>query len=297
MKAWIAGVLVAVGGVAQAQGLVEQATDWTWTESDRPQGSQLIRGLPSPSERSYGQSLAASLQTSTRGAQRIGHFFHPGNDANKRLVARGVRVRLNDDDGTEIERFFLDSEQDAFEYALYGAEFGSGQDVIVEARGRQVVVIRGQRLEDPQRAARILDAAWGGLPAPKSLPSVSATRIDGSGMALVTRRPDPIFDREFQQSFDETRERIETGVEGFERLAPGDHYAFRLNNGWNGELHEDNGVRTLVTANSDTQREHLGEQLARAKGSEPPADSTPRKPLRGVAGVLGEALEVWFRIR
>jgi hypothetical protein len=263
---WIVVALVASGlvtGEARAQGMVELATDWAWPESLRPDPTpQKVRGWPSPREQSYGQAVTAAFGSSG-GAARIGHIFHPGHDPSRTQVAKGVRVTL--DDGTQIERFHFDSEQHAFDYAMYGADAGGGaaNPALIEARGRQAVVIRGPNLLDAERAGKLLDAAWNpALPTPEGAPSVSASLL-GDHIAIVTRKPDPIFDAEFQQSMDATRSRAESHADGFQRTGDG-RYAFDLNGGVNGELSHHEGVRAVVVASTPEAREQIERQLDRA---------------------------------
>jgi hypothetical protein len=74
-----------------------------------------------------------------------------------------------------------------------------------------------------------------------------------------------MLDGEFQETFDETRAKIDTGTPGFERLGPGEHSGFDFEGGWNGEMREQDGVRTVVSAKSREQRAQLDAHLARAQ--------------------------------
>lgn len=274
-------VASAFGGQAHAQGLVELSTDWVWPESVRKSDPepQLVRGLASSRERDFGSSVAAALGAEAGPVARIGHFFtNPNVSTPSILSARGVRVAL--DGGTVVERFHLDSEQHAFDYALYGVNLGDANSAgLVEARGKQVVVIRGPGLDDPDRASRAFDAAWGGgLPTPEGRPSVTASMLPGANMIITTRRPDPTFDREFEESRDAIRAQADERRPGFSQTGDG-RYTFELESGVNGELIHANGVRAVVIAGAPEKRDgangHLARALATGTARAPTASKLP----------------------
>jgi hypothetical protein len=62
-------------------------------------------------------------------------------------------------DGLEVTRLLFDRPLDALEYLEYVARPGRSP-LVVDARGRQAVVLSGRRLVGPERAARVLVAAW-----------------------------------------------------------------------------------------------------------------------------------------
>ncbi|MGE0712167.1 MAG: hypothetical protein AB7N76_29770 [Planctomycetota bacterium] len=268
-------LLVLFSGAASAQGLLERGTAWRWPGAERPAAAVRAAQPLSPLERRYADAFASALGSKALRAERIQQQVRIAPDVSvigagpadetsapsrgATIPARGVRVTLTD--GTVVERLRFPDDQAAFDYTLFGVDLGS-EDALVEARGGQVVVIRGAKLEDPARAAQALEAAWGTIRAAEGAPSVSAVVAKDGGMMLTYRGENEVLEREFQRAVNATQRRIDQGVPSF-RHEDGT-WSFGEGEGLNGKLSTEGGAHQVVVAHGQDQRARLEQQLQRA---------------------------------
>lgn len=180
-----------------------------------------MRG-PSQQEQAYVEGLSGALEAPLAATNVVSVRFlneapsvtqastPPGS--NSYTTGRGLAVEL---DGLEVERLRFRNAAEAERYALYAVPTDR-HPMSVEVRGRQVVVIHGEGLADPEQAAEIREAAWDGLPAPEGPPSVAATYLDSDQFFIENRTKDPELRRAIERAVEAAEERQKAGVEGFE---------------------------------------------------------------------------------
>ncbi len=260
-----------------------------------------IASRPSSGERALGLEIARILGSPVARQQRVIQEFSADHDPPISGTARGIQTVLADK--TVVERFLLPNPQAAFRYALDGAGVTPserGQDALLEVRGRQVVVIRGEGLDDPSRARDAFTAAWSGpLPKPTGPPSATATYLaENEGFVIVTRRSDSVLDQNFNEALDKARERAEKMQPGFTRLGDS-HYGFGHGTDSGGEISRANGTDAVLYGKTPEVREQLAQHLDRAmlrkKRQTPPSSSktTPLNQGRAYGGA-GGALDRLF---
>lgn len=262
--ALIACALWAASPAAHAQGALGHTTASTKRPGSGVPAVQLVRGLPSVKEQAYGLGLAKRLRVGARSVARIVHPVGPGRGD----LGRGVRVRL--DDGTTVDRLLFADEHQAYAYALHGAEAPAdeGAGLLVEARGRQVVVVRGAIDGSYARTGRLLDAAWDGLPVPHVLPSVSYANSGKGGLAFVARGGDPELEEQFAETLRHLGRQRDEGTTGVRALEDEQGYAFAYPSGMAGRAVRTANGLVVVTAPSSPELEHLEGFVGRALGKE-----------------------------
>lgn len=127
-----------------------------------------------------------------------GRMPHQGRDVHQREnrrawgtpSAEGVAARFR---GLEVRRLRFQSAHEAQLFALYAPKT-IGSPTLVEARGRQVVIARGERVADPAELAKIRSAAWSVLPHAPGAPSVAGVTLSRSTWAIETRIPNEGLD-------------------------------------------------------------------------------------------------------
>lgn len=107
----------------------------------------------SPRQLVFGNVLARELGLRLAGVQAVLHRARWGGRV---FEGTGPCVSL---DGVEVTRLLFDRPLDALDYLVHVARPGR-TPLVADARGRQLVMVSGRRLLAPERAARVLAAAW-----------------------------------------------------------------------------------------------------------------------------------------
>jgi hypothetical protein len=163
---------------------------------------------PHMGERQWAEQFGGPTR-SLRSAQQFRLRWRPGAGgltgtmaeagATATLEARGVRARF---DRLEVERLRFRTPQDAMLYAGGVAE-GEGTEVI-EVRGSQVVILRGEEVADPRLAAAARGLAWDRLGEITPRASLLAVRDGESSSVRSIRRG--AYSDSFRRAFDRAQE-------------------------------------------------------------------------------------------
>lgn len=135
-------VLLALGSQAEAQSEREQrfGKDLAFGTGQKLKSVKPVKWHARPKDRLLGQTQSGQTQSE-----------HPP-------LAKGVRVELGD--GRVVERVRFKTGKAAAEYVAHHADTQSSQPRIVEVRGKQVVVITGSPIADPQVAYKTRESVW-----------------------------------------------------------------------------------------------------------------------------------------
>lgn len=113
----------------------------------------VARRPASPRQEVFGRVLAKTLELELRGVEGV---THRATLDGRQIEGRGPAVRL---DGVQVTRLEFERAGDAL-YFLANVLRPGRSPQVGDARGRQLVVVSGARLGEPDRAARVLVAAW-----------------------------------------------------------------------------------------------------------------------------------------
>lgn len=204
-------ILFLGAGVASAQGLAH------WRSAKKDVEARRVRSILNPSEVAYLDELSLilgaadesgpvelaygpdALQAQPRGEPR---------PVGARLArARGVWTKVG---GLEVLRFRFPSEGHAQRFAIYAAET-EGHPTLLEVRGKQLVIARGERLRDPAELKRIRSAAWSVLPHAPGAPSVAGLTLSRAEHAYELRIPNADLDSLIDGAFEESEDSPHSG--------------------------------------------------------------------------------------
>jgi hypothetical protein len=115
---------------------------------------RVLRREGSPRQLVFGNVLSRELGLRLVGVEAVLHRARWGGRA---FEGTGPCVAL---DGLEVTRLLFEKPLDALDYLVHVARPGR-TPLVADARGRQLVMITGRRSLSPERAARVLGAAWG----------------------------------------------------------------------------------------------------------------------------------------
>ena len=116
-------------------------------------GQDVARRPASPRQEVFGRVLASELKLKLQGVEGVAHR---ATIEGRAIEGRGPAVRL---DGVQVTRLEFERAGDAL-YFLANVLRPGRSPQVGDARGRQLVVVSGARLGEPERAARVLAAAW-----------------------------------------------------------------------------------------------------------------------------------------
>lgn len=231
-----------------------------WREANDELPVRKLARVPSPAERSYVSTVALSLGA-TREASLIEVPYgleditrsRRGPEVVRDFVSRGVMIQ---GEGVEIQRLRFQSPEHAQQFAVYGVSM-SRTPTLVEVRGSQVVIARGERVGRPQDLLKIRAAAWDVLPHAPGAPSLAGVTLSPSTLAYETRVPSPRINDFLDGAMEEDRQRPQSGAE---------LEANRTKQRWDGHVHEVSrvgGLRTLwVAAGEDAVETPTIQQLS-----------------------------------
>lgn len=117
---------------------------------------RVLRRDGSPRQLVFGNVLSREVGLRLVGVEAVRHRARWGGRV---FEGTGPCVAL---DGLEVTRLLFDKPLDALDYLVHVARPGR-TPLVADARGRQLVMISGRRPLTPERAARVLGAAWGDL--------------------------------------------------------------------------------------------------------------------------------------
>lgn len=148
------GMLLAAGAPALAQGVARETDD----------------GEPTIKERVWAQSHERALGLGAPRVRKV-RWLDP---VTRDPLARGLQVRVA---GLDIERVRVRDAASARALARRLAQDGRAD--LVEARGREVLLLRGDAVQEPTFAKRARAAAWDLLPAAKTVGFFAGPGDDG----------------------------------------------------------------------------------------------------------------------
>jgi hypothetical protein len=191
--------------LASAQGIA------VWKSGDKDLQSIRVPDGPSEAEARYFDELRLRLgkgreATAIRVPYGATDLAAGGGRLNPRspvrdLAARGITASVG---GVEVTRLRFPSADHAQRFALYGAKT-LDSPTLVEVRGRQVVVARGDRLVKPKELEKVRAAAWSVLPHAPGAPSMSGVTLSRSNFAFESRVPNEDLDTFTKGALDEAR--------------------------------------------------------------------------------------------
>lgn len=114
---------------------------------------RIARRDGSPRQQVFGNVLAREVGLPLVSVQGVLHRARWGG---RTFEGAGPCVLL---DGIEVTRLMFDRPLEALDYLAHVARPGR-TPLVLDARGRQLVMVSGRRLLTPERAARLLAAAW-----------------------------------------------------------------------------------------------------------------------------------------
>lgn len=114
---------------------------------------RVARREASPRQLVFGNVLSRELGLRLVGVQEVKQRARWGG---RELEGHGPCVAL---DGLEVTRLVFDKPLDALDWLVHVAR-PARAPLIADARGRQLVLLGGRRLLAPEKAARVLRAAW-----------------------------------------------------------------------------------------------------------------------------------------
>lgn len=115
---------------------------------------RVARREGSPRQQVFGNVLSRELGLRLVKVEAVLHRARWGG---RSFEGTGPCVTL---DGVEVTRLVFERPVDALDYLVHVARPGR-TPLVADARGRQLVMVSGRRLLAPERAARVLGAAWG----------------------------------------------------------------------------------------------------------------------------------------
>lgn len=230
-------------------------------------------------ERQLGQSLARTLGTS-QGAEVVRITPRPD--------ITGVRVILGE--GLFVERITF---ADAAKAQQYVAHIVNGANLPVplagELRGKQAVLVRGERARDGAFARRALTAGWGGAPAGES--DTTFANLMGD-IALSTRLPSGPARKEIDEGLAKAQEAAaRPGTRGIE-VKGADWARVAFESGFTAVLKRDAAGVSVYSA-MKPEREAAMKRYFTALGGHPATVTAGRpggaaRATAGAAGALGE---------
>ncbi|MBL4848101.1 MAG: hypothetical protein JKY65_21505 [Planctomycetes bacterium] len=116
---------------------------------------------------------------------------------------RGVEAQIGH---TKIQRLRFRTAEAAQEFALHQAVVR--YPTLIEVRGNQVLQIQGRELLDPERATRLRERAWEGLPHAPGAPSLAAVYLGPDEFYLESRISNPDLRRSFERALEGIRARV-----------------------------------------------------------------------------------------
>lgn len=123
------------------------------TAQDRDGDVRVARREGTARQQVFGNVLSRTVGLRLVGVQAV---LHRARWKGRTFEGTGPCVEL---DGVEVTRLLFDRPLDALEYLVHVARPGR-TPLVADARGRQLVMVSGRRLLSPERAARVLTAAW-----------------------------------------------------------------------------------------------------------------------------------------
>ena len=198
------GCLFLGASAASAQGLAH------WRSEKKDLEARRVRSLISEAEAGYLENLSLTLGAADEsspveiayGAEDLqgAPSQNPPSTALRPGRARGLWSKIG---GLEVLRFRFQSAEHAQRFAIYAAET-QGHPTLLEVRGKQLVIARGERVADPQDLERIRSAAWAVLPHAPGAPSVAGLTLSRSEHAYELRIPNAELDRLIDGAFAES---------------------------------------------------------------------------------------------
>jgi hypothetical protein len=177
-------LLVFSAPLASAQGIA------VFRSAEKEIRTLRVRGIPSPQEAKYLRYLAQALgESSDTSVVQVPYSesdlgLRPGSPANlSDQVAKGVAARVG---GVDVQRLRFRSADHAQRFAIYAAPTLE-TPTMVEVRGNQVVIARGERVSKPEDLERIRRAAWGVLHHAPGAPSVAGVVLSMSEFSYESR--------------------------------------------------------------------------------------------------------------
>ena len=197
------GALFLGASAASAQGLAH------WRSGDKGLEARRVRTLVSEAEVAYLDNLTLTLGSADEWSP-VELAYGPDDlqatsERDPRLApvrqarARGLWSKIGD---LEVLRLRFQSEEQAQRFAIYAAEV-KGAPTLLEVRGKQLVIARGERLRDPQDLVRIRAGAWEILPHAPGAPSVAGLTLSRSEHAYELRIPNAELDQLVDGAFAE----------------------------------------------------------------------------------------------
>lgn len=179
-------------------GIATSASAQGLSQAGEPLRALTNRGVPSQQEYAYADNLALTLgpaQAPPRSIQ-VPYAEHDLKEASsyERIRARstnagptfsapGVQVEVG---GVQIQRLRFVYPRHAEAFAAYAADL-SGGPALIDVRGRQVVIARGERLANPAELQRIQRAAWSVLPHARGEPTLVGLTLSPEAAYIRSR--------------------------------------------------------------------------------------------------------------
>ncbi|MCO5171517.1 MAG: hypothetical protein M9894_34885 [Planctomycetes bacterium] len=150
-RALVAGWVLVAGVTAASGGAWGGAAEAAAQERDGD--LRVARRDGTARQQVFGNVLSRAVGLRLVSVQAVLHRARWGG---RTFEGTGPCVQL---DGVEVTRLLFDRPLDALEYLVHVARPGR-TPLVADARGRQLVMVSGRRLLTPERAARVLTAAW-----------------------------------------------------------------------------------------------------------------------------------------
>ena len=203
--------LILGASAASAQGLAH------WRSDEKGLEARRVRTLVSETEVAYLDNLTLTLGSADEWSPveiaygpddlQARSERDPRSAGVKQARARGLWSKIGD---LELLRFRFPSQEHAQRFAIYAAETQCAP-TLLEVRGKQLVIARGERLRDPEDLQRIRGAAWEVLPHAPGAPSVAGLTLSRRDHAYELRIPNPELDRLVDGAFAEVEAKPSQG--------------------------------------------------------------------------------------
>jgi hypothetical protein len=219
-------ILLTLGTLAHAQGVLGGVQG---DQSAYAAHATLDSGALSSDEERYVQSVSVVLGKGVGKGQRIRMPYTSGDlEPAVHLIqlgepqappapvrtARGVRVSVGE---ASVERLRFRSADEAQRFAIYAADT-TRYPHSIEVRGRQMVIVHGDVLRDPARAAKLRDAVWGTLPHAPGTPAVAATFLAPQEFFLETHIKNKELDGQIDRAISASKKKVAEGGERAEGI-------------------------------------------------------------------------------
>lgn len=281
MKNWISTVVVvSVSMFGLAHGAAAQEK---LSQREKDYGAALARSLGKPKPRVSRQQFEfGPVETigATTGDRPVTRPQPPGGVP----TVTGISVQMDD---ASVQRLRFQTPEQAQQHLdwLLKGDFPGSRPVTGELRGNQLVLVRGDEVNDPDAAKRMTAAAWEGLPAPDGPPQAAFTQLEDGSMAVSTTLKDGALRESIDRAMSSARETQGKKLEGVDIETTPTTAEIAFPSGFRAGLQSDEQGASVYTAKSPEAVDAMKQHLAALGGH--PASGAVEGTAKIIEGLFG----------